>query len=886
MALAYQNVLIPGQWLSYEGTFTAVGGPADGQLSVDIGVEEPGTTPTGFSLQLSGSGTSYSDFIWQVPADDTPGDLNNNQTFGGAPLPEPSNYPTAFTATGYKIQMVLTWTDATGAQLPGNYLVLMSDADDIVPPVDGVPVANDEDFSDGNGALNIAYGTETCQFYPLEGETDYYFEIYPYTNGGSNINFKTDGTAPAASGLTPAVIHFEDFEANSFGTWTTYDVASDKYWGVVNFGGAYSTTFFAQMNGYGEDVPSNDWLISPSLNLDNSGSEVLEFFTIWKYGVDGELTFKYSTNYTSGDPTQATWTDLPFTIASSQDTWTSSGDISLAAISGANVHIAFQYLSNGNPRRWGVDEILITAGSAGPSITVTSPMTGDTWEQGTAHDITWTASETGPNVMIELTSDASSGNPTWSTLVASAPATDGVWTWLIPSDQATSNDCQIRITDIAADAFGLSGIFEIIEPIVIPQLVITEIMYNPPESGTDSLEFIEIYNADDFSVDLEGFYFSEGVEFTFPSYTLNPGSYFLIAVDSVIFEEFFGMPAWQFEGGLGNNGERISLNNSYDMLVDSVRYDDVAPWPTSPDGTGPSLSFCDPGLDNGLGENWSASIEFVGYNANGDSVMANPGDGCSSWPIAQFSADNTIVLTGGSVIFTDESTGEPTEWVWTFIGGTPGSYVGQIPPPIVYNAPGNYDVILYISNVAGTSTEVKSAYIQVGDAPVADFSGTPLSLYEDETVDFTDLSSGAPATWAWEFEGGIPATSDVQNPSDILYAEPGLYNVTLTVTNMFGTDVITKEEYVDVLPVGLYEIEETAVKIYPNPNTGNFSLINNYNESLVVSIYSIYGQLVNEILLMPGDNKIALTDAADGIYMVSYSSKDGKIRKTERMIIQ
>jgi hypothetical protein len=34
------------------------------------------------------------------------------------------------------------------------------------------------------------------------------------------------------------------------------------------------------MNGFNEDVPSNDWLISPSLNLNNSASEILEFFTI------------------------------------------------------------------------------------------------------------------------------------------------------------------------------------------------------------------------------------------------------------------------------------------------------------------------------------------------------------------------------------------------------------------------------------------------------------------------------------------------------------------------------------------------------------------------------------------------------------------------------
>ena len=46
------------QFLSYEGTFTAAGGPADGMTSTDIRVAESGSTPVGFSLQLKGTGTA------------------------------------------------------------------------------------------------------------------------------------------------------------------------------------------------------------------------------------------------------------------------------------------------------------------------------------------------------------------------------------------------------------------------------------------------------------------------------------------------------------------------------------------------------------------------------------------------------------------------------------------------------------------------------------------------------------------------------------------------------------------------------------------------------------------------------------------------------------
>jgi len=87
IAIDYQGTLIPGQFLSYEGSFEAIDGPANGVTSTDIGVVEGSTTLIGESLQLLGTGAVYSEFIWQEPATETPGELNNSQTFGGTPEP-------------------------------------------------------------------------------------------------------------------------------------------------------------------------------------------------------------------------------------------------------------------------------------------------------------------------------------------------------------------------------------------------------------------------------------------------------------------------------------------------------------------------------------------------------------------------------------------------------------------------------------------------------------------------------------------------------------------------------------------------------------------------------------------------------------------------------
>ena len=66
-------------FLSYEGTMTAVGGPADGLVSTDIGVAETSSTPAGDSLQLTGEGSTYGDFNWAAPSASTSGAANAGQ---------------------------------------------------------------------------------------------------------------------------------------------------------------------------------------------------------------------------------------------------------------------------------------------------------------------------------------------------------------------------------------------------------------------------------------------------------------------------------------------------------------------------------------------------------------------------------------------------------------------------------------------------------------------------------------------------------------------------------------------------------------------------------------------------------------------------------------
>lgn len=78
IALDYDGTVL--HFISYEGLVTASEGVAKGETSVDVGVSESNSTPAGYSISLNGIGTEYSSFSWVVASDDTPGQVNVDQS--------------------------------------------------------------------------------------------------------------------------------------------------------------------------------------------------------------------------------------------------------------------------------------------------------------------------------------------------------------------------------------------------------------------------------------------------------------------------------------------------------------------------------------------------------------------------------------------------------------------------------------------------------------------------------------------------------------------------------------------------------------------------------------------------------------------------------------
>ena len=117
---------------------------------------------------------------------------------------EPSNYVANFSLSGITTNtMQLNWNDASGGQLPSGYLLVANNNNSFVLPSDGVTYPDDINLADGSAAVNISFNSpDQYTFGSLLSNTNYYFRIYSYNGTGSQINYKTDGTVPYASGTT------------------------------------------------------------------------------------------------------------------------------------------------------------------------------------------------------------------------------------------------------------------------------------------------------------------------------------------------------------------------------------------------------------------------------------------------------------------------------------------------------------------------------------------------------------------------------------------------------------------------------------------------------------------------------------------------------------
>ena len=243
-------------------------------------------------------------------------------------------------------------------------------------------------------------------------------------------------------------------------------------------------------------------------------------------------------------------------------------------------------------------------------------------------------------------------------------------------------------------------------------LVISEIMYNPPEAGDDTLEYLEITNLSNQPYSLVGHFITSGIVDTFGVNDVIPANgYFITAKQASSFNIVFGFTPHQWKSGsLNNGGETITLTSPSGATLSSVDFGDSgAGWPAEADGSGYSMEMCDLFEDINNPSNWGKSGTNTGININNFDVYGTPGE-LNTATCGPLVNPNTVIVANFSFTPDEITINEGETVTWKFEDGThnvngdqsvfsnnPESFRSGEPTSAPYefsytfNTPGDYD---------------------------------------------------------------------------------------------------------------------------------------------------------------------------------------------------
>lgn len=209
-------------------------------------------------------------------------------------------------------------------------------------------------------------------------------------------------------------------------------------------------------------------------------------------------------------------------------------------------------------------------------------------------------------------------------------------------------------------------------------------------------------------------------------------------------------------------------------------------------------------LDNSGTSNVLYAVHFIDYLTGWSVGASNLIYKYETVPTAAFS----FSANGTSVSFVGPSANTGT-FFWEFGDGQTDTLTS---PTHNYSADGTYTVKLTVANSCGTSTATQTIVVATPPtSPVAAFTASPVNGCAPLTVQYVDASSPNTSNWTWQFPGGTPSSSTDQNPA-VTYNTPGVYSVTLTVSNAAGTDSVTQTNYITVntLPTASFTAQVTG----------------------------------------------------------------------------
>lgn len=201
----------------------------------------------------------------------------------------------------------------------------------------------------------------------------------------------------------------------------------------------------------------------------------------------------------------------------------------------------------------------------------------------------------------------------------------------------------------------------------VQNVIINELNYKS-SSANDAGDWIELHNLEGSPVNVSGWYVmdSDTLYIIPPNTSIAAGGFLVVASEKTKFggihnslansPALLGSSLMSFSG----NGEQIALLTNNRCMVDELNYNDSAPWPTEPDGDGPTMALINPSFNNKVAGSWASSAasgDLLGTPAASNNIP-NP---CSTAPPA---------LVINELNYDSDGANNPSNWIEIYNPGT------------------------------------------------------------------------------------------------------------------------------------------------------------------------------------------------------------------------
>ncbi len=270
-------------------------------------------------------------------------------------------------------------------------------------------------------------------------------------------------------------------------------------------------------------------------------------------------------------------------------------------------------------------------------------------------------------------------------------------------------------------------------------------------------------------------------------------------------------------------------------------------------------------------ESSDANTQYAGFEVSYSCAVE------ASVPTTDFSYISSTICPG-LIAFNDQSQNLPSTWSWDF---GDGSFSTQKNPENQYTSPGVYNVELTACNDMGCNTSTQEIVVT---------NNTQEPVFPTYAMAMSDISFNTGlqnvSTWLWDFGDGSNSALSTEATPIHTYAEPGQYNISLSVVDALNPECL--HTYNHVITIGITGLssqlsndEDGQVKIFPNPAANNVKLIMPVLATditnLTVDIIDYQGKLCmsHKASIVASDGmELDISSLANGLYILQVNADD------------